>query len=65
MLAVLWSLLAVLSFWCWVATIGIGIARAFPKGRRYDVRLAFYVGWGGACLWLLLGRRTVQGMKKV
>lgn len=60
MSAALWSLLAVLSFWCWVATIGIGIARAFPKGRRYDARLAFY--WGG--LALVFGLCWVVGLTK-
>jgi hypothetical protein len=55
-----WSVVAVLSFWCWVATVGIGIASAFPKGRRYDARAALY--WGG--LAFVFGIIWVVGLTK-
>lgn len=41
-------MLAVASFWCWVATLGIFIARAFPKSRGFDARQAAL--WGGLAL---------------
>lgn len=44
----LWSLVAVLAFWCWVAAVGLFIARAFPTGRRFDRNQALV--WGGLAL---------------
>lgn len=41
-------LLTIVSFWCWTATLGVFIARAFPKDRGFDLRQA--VLWGGLAL---------------
>lgn len=55
-----WSLVAVLSFWCWVAAVGLLIARAFPSGRHFQGSQALV--WGG--LGLLFAAIWVYGLPK-
>jgi len=46
--AQVWSLLAVVCFWCWAAASGVFIARAFPKDRGFDAGQAAL--WGAVAL---------------
>ncbi len=42
------ALLTVLSFWCWVATVALFIARSFAADRRFCGRQALV--WGSLSL---------------
>jgi len=47
-----WSLLAVICFWCWVAALGLFIARAFTKDRGFNTVQAAL--WGGLALFFAI-----------
>ena len=52
----LWSVIAVTSFWCWVASVLLFICKSFPRLGVFQSRPALILGGASvvcACLWMI------------